>query len=574
MKVLSKMTIRFKLIILITIMLGGILCVGLLGFSSINSTNQSLKSLYEKDLTTIEVLSDARTQSRANFANLLNLIVVTDSASQETILADIDKRTKKIEEDFGTYEKTKLDETETKQYKIMQENTAAWNTVLTDSVNLATTGKTEEAAKLFKDSGQVTFENLQTSIRDLVNYRIDAAKNTYETNRRTVENFIKQLLFVIILTIVLGIAIGIIILKSITNPINRIVSLIKKTSDLDLAFDNSYDSLLKHKGEIGTIVSSVEVLRNILRQTVSKISNVSNNLAVNSGELTDTTDENKKTINQIVTAISEIAEGNGSQAETVVLVNETILSVAKNIEEVNHTTTTNVELARTSLNIIEEGQNAVNLTNDKILESVAITSKVNSSIQELTEQMEKVTNITDVINSIASQTNLLALNAAIEAARAGEAGKGFSVVADEIRSLAEGSSSAVKEITDIINSAVIKNTEASQNMQQAQANAKEQENAIKITLESFNKIKSSVDNIVKQTKQSADMLNSIAKSANEISNQTQDMASVAEESAASSEEISASSEQQLASTELIAKAANDLSDMAMELKDEISKFII
>lgn len=570
MKVFNKIKIRTKLIILIILMVIGVLVVGSIGYYHIGRSNKALSRIYEQNLVSIELLSDARTQLRANYANVL--LLITDGTGQKEVLKDIDTRKSAIDEDLKKYEQTELDESENKQYILIKDNLVTWNTVLDQVTELAATGEAKEAVKLFLSSGKAAFENLQTTVRDLVDYNIEDADSVYQDNSVEARMAVQLLTIAIILTVVLCTLLGILIIRTITKPISEVVRLIKRTSNLELVYDSSFDSLLKHKDEIGVIAQSVEILRNAMRDTVSKIMSISNNLATNSESLTESTKESTKTINQVVSAINDIAQGNGSQATMVTKTSNTVSSATVSIEEVNRLTAESVDNAAKSAEVITAGQKAVDMTADKMQDNIMIAGKVSESIRELSQKMERVSNITDVINSIAAQTNLLALNAAIEAARAGEAGKGFAVVAEEIRQLAEGSASAVKEITEIIVEAVEKNAEAADNMGKTQEIVSEQAKAIDITKEAFEKIKASVEDIANRITNVSTKVNDIDNASREILNQTQDMAAVAEQSAASSEEISASSEEQLASTELIAAAANDLSVMAVDLKNEISRF--
>lgn len=127
----------------------------------------------------------------------------------------------------------------------------------------------------------------------------------------------------------------------------------------------------------------------------------------------------------------------------------------------------------------------------KELEESFTTS--NSTVNSLVSKLESVNTITDSISQIANQTNLLSLNAAIEAARAGEAGKGFSVVAGEVKRLAENSEAAVKSITAILDEIKSDILKASNAMNNGNLALKVQQDSLSDAKESFSSIKSSID---------------------------------------------------------------------------------
>ncbi|WMJ89646.1 methyl-accepting chemotaxis protein [Anaerocolumna sp. MB42-C2] len=574
MKVLNKLKIRTKLILLITFMVGCTFVIGAVGYNYTNKSHIALANIYDQNLVSIELLSDVRTQARANYANALKLMVVSDSAAQDETKKDIDARIEKLKNDLDEYSKQNLDSKEKEQYEIIQKKLEEWYSIFNNIRDLTDSGKTREAVNVFQESGNDIFEELQTCIRDLADYTMKEAETTYQKNSAADREAILFLAILIVSVTIISILFGVLIIVSITKPLNKLVVFIKKTSNLDLVYDNSFEKLMNYKGEVGIMVNSVLEMRNALRNMADNIIAVSNNLADNSKDLADSTDESSKTINQVVNAINEIAEGNNSQAEIITKASAALKDVTNSIDEVNKDTLINAKNAESSLEIVKEGQKAVDITILKMQDNISVTGDVGESIRELSDLMLEVNSITGLINEIASQTNLLALNAAIEAARAGEAGKGFAVVAEEIRKLAEGSTSAAKEISDIIDSTVTKNKIAEENMDKVKEIVTEQEEAARITKEVFDKIKTSVQDIADKTKNSSAVINKIDKASREISAKTQDMAAVAEESAASSEEISASSEEQLASMEEISKAADRLSDMAVELKMEINKFKI
>lgn len=572
MSFIHKIKIKTKLLVLMSLMVAGILVVGATGYLSAKRTQDALTIVYRDNLLVIEALSDARTQSRANYANILRLVAISDASYQKNVLEDLEKRNKTLDEDIKKIKNMTLDAYERESISKLGENLEAWHKTQDAAIELVTSGKSADALKLFKSSGETVFEEVQSILRNMESYNIKEADTVYNKNKSDSEKTILYLAIIIGIISAICIFMGVVIISAVSKPISKVVGLIKKTADFDLVYDVSFDSLLKHEDEIGIIVKSVSNMRAALNATVSKLMNYSASLADSSAELNAATDESTKTINQVAVAINEIAKGNSNQADSINRACETIADVADNITEVNQVTIQSANSAKESLTMVSEGQGAVDLSNGKMKENIAVANEVNGSLNELSESISKVGEISDVINSIAAQTNLLALNAAIEAARAGEAGRGFAVVAEEIRKLAEESSSAANKINNIIKDTVSKNEITLENMHKAKEIVKEQSIALNAIEEVFARIKLSVGGIAECTEKASEMLKNVDSEAKEISDMAHDMAAVAEQAAAGSEEISASGEEQLASTELIAQSAGDLAAMAADMNRELSLF--
>ncbi|MDP4178357.1 MAG: methyl-accepting chemotaxis protein [Bacillota bacterium] len=378
----------------------------------------------------------------------------------------------------------------------------------------------------------------------------------------------------LVISLALGIIISYILGKLISKPIIKVTELTKKTADLDLVDDSSFEKILNYKDESGDMAKALWDTRKSLREMMIRLSDVSSTISAHSSELTKITEENTKTITQVTETITELADGNSSQAQTVNQMNETMSEVVNLIDNITTETSKGAESAVKSLDFITDGKNAVDVQARKMDENISISSEANKSINELSEMIEQVADIVNVITSISDQTNLLALNAAIEAARAGEAGKGFAVVAEEIRKLSEESSSATQKITDIINNTNEKTSLAVSSIKKAGFIVGEQKEALQITQDAFGKIQTSYDDIVNGFKQTASSMTVIDKKSKDIFQQTQNISSTAEQFAASTEEISASSEEQLSSTEMIEQACKELNKLSDELGAEISKFKI
>lgn len=163
-----------------------------------------------------------------------------------------------------------------------------------------------------------------------------------------------------------------------------------------------------------------------------------------------------------------------------------------------------------------------------------IQSLINS-IQNIASDSKKIAEITHIIDDIAFQTNLLALNAAVEAARAGEQGKGFAVVADAVRSLAQRSASAAKDIANLIK----------ENVQKIESSSQEaKKNGVVLTeiVTSIRKVADLSNEIAQASEEQSEGIQQIEQALNQLDNVTQGNAAVSEESAATAEELSVQSE--------------------------------
>lgn len=378
----------------------------------------------------------------------------------------------------------------------------------------------------------------------------------------------------LLISLVLGVIMAYFVGKIISKPILMVTELTKRTSEFDLVNDETFDVALSYKDEAGAMAAALGETRQVLRKMASKFQDISQNLETHSQNLSKSTEDNVKTITQIVATMGEVADGNTNQAQTINQINGTLIEVVQLIENITNEVLKEADIAVESLNIIKEGQNAVDVQASKMNENISVSNEANKSIGELSTMIEQVADTINVITSIADQTNLLALNAAIEAARAGEAGKGFAVVADEVRKLAEESSNAAKVIIDITNKTTDKTKQVVTNINTTNLIVEEQKNALGITQDAFNRIKETYEGIVGGFQKTAKAMTTVNEKSKVISGQTQDMAAIAEESAASMEEISASGQEQLASIELIAESSKELLALSEKLERETSTFKI
>lgn len=354
-----------------------------------------------------------------------------------------------------------------------------------------------------------------------------------------------------------------------TGQLNSVVDAMQKISGGNLQIK---DLEVKSQDEIGTLSANVNEMKGKLKKLLTNIAQCSEKVAASSEELTAGAQETSESINLVAQSMEGMTSGTAEQEEMIKTLEEKIQIMRGKMDDLRETSKEMEKIAQDSANNASIGKEKVNAAIEvmkNIAEQVSSSAKV---VGELGKRSDEIGEIVETISGIAGQTNLLALNAAIEAARAGEHGKGFAVVAEEVRKLAEQSSSAADNISKLIATIQRDTTSAVESIEQGNASVREGTQSVAETGEAFRDIEIQASKLNTNVNKSLDDIGAVDTSNKEILSAVERVKKIADKASENASSISAATQEQTATMHEVATASRTLAELASDMNSEVSQF--
>jgi methyl-accepting chemotaxis protein len=420
------MTLSRRLLLTLSVALLTMLFVGGIGLWRLNQAQQRFEYVQVNIIPSVKELEAVRSDSggyaRLNYQYLLS----TDDASRAAAEQAVDALNKSVDQHIATYQHDAIsDDTNRQMLETDKANLAVYQAAMQGLWAKTRGGDLEGAKTMLLDGGAVRKAGVtfRAAIDSHVAYNIKLSNDLRDANKTAYAEAFWLLVSSMAVALLVSGGLGVQLYRSITSGLNSIQQTLQRVSQsLDLT-DTANAERMDEIGHTATafnaLLARVSEVVGEVRRTAGSVSVASRQIATGNTDLSQRTEEQAASLEETASSMEELTA-----------------TVRQNADNARHATT------------------LANAASEVALRGGKVVGRVVETMHEISDSSTKIAEIITVIEGIAFQTNILALNAAVEAARAGEQGRGFAVVAGEVRTLAQRSATAAKEIKDLIGDSV------------------------------------------------------------------------------------------------------------------------
>ncbi|MFC0235557.1 methyl-accepting chemotaxis protein [Fictibacillus phosphorivorans] len=549
-------------------------------------TNSSSIKGIEKDLSAYQTSFNSATSLTTQLNSLKQMMTETSNNFYESVKAMNDQALLITLLQMQTYEKDvhiKYDSTTVESFKesaqtfdrMLDEKNLPADQLSTFKSNLlkyttsadtiqTITKKIGDDISTFEKIANVVDQSTKDAESNLQKENVELTKNQKSVKFWLTISLIG--LSVVILSILS--VIGVWLLRSIQSSI----SVLKEGAAIIGDGDLSYRVETKSKDEMGELAQTFNRMAEKMQKSMNEVKDAAEKLTSSSQNLAAVSEETTAQSDEVTEAISQVATGAQSQADHL---QECTLLLSDVTGYIKETASISDEIASDAMQAENEGKagsNIVHQLNTHSENFLELAQSLISEIQDASKQSKQIHSIVETIQEIAGSTDLLALNAAIESARAGEAGRGFSVVASEVRKLAERSKNEALRIQQLVKSMTYQMELLSKETVRFEQYRVDQVESVQQTEKAFSSIIQNVSQINGRISQVKSAIGRVESANENLSEKLFEVSAISEESVATSEQVSASSIHQKEAIHQVNIAATELQEIALTLQEEVDQF--
>ncbi|MEK8046471.1 methyl-accepting chemotaxis protein [Ideonella margarita] len=495
LRVGSQLTFAFAIVLLLTAVLGG---VATLALGQVNAASHELAAKWLPAAGHLANTRAAMLDTRAYEVKLA-------SAADASYVAEYEDKIKASAADaakhLASYKALPRGDEEAELLAKMEKAWAAYMTVHAKVSALAREGKMDDAKDIGDGAGQMGADDSIHALDKVTAFAFAGADATAEQAAAVFAKSRLVLLGLVAASLTIGVLLAVLITRSLLRQLGgeprQAVVLARAVSGGDLS-----TPITLRTGDKNSLMAALANMQSSLGQVVRQV---------------------REGSEQVATASAEIASGNSDLSARTEQQASALEQTAASMEELGSTVTQNADNAR-------QADTLARSASDVALRGGEVVAQVVGTMREINNSSKRIADITGVIDGIAFQTNILALNAAVEAARAGEQGRGFAVVAGEVRTLAQRSAEAAREIKQLIAASVEKVEAGTRQVDEAGETMSE-------VVTSIQRVSEIVNQISAASVEQSSGVRQVGEAVTQMDQATQQNAALVEQSAAAAESL-------------------------------------
>ena len=565
---MKHVSVKFKIAIMVVVAAVALAFVSYNGYRSLQRADQGMQQLAAESMQSLEYLGEARVSTR--LLQVRAIQGIADPARTESIVKEIPKDMQSYEKIWSAYKELAAHNPDTAAK--VQEIDRIWGNykqTITRMGELSMAGQRDAAMQLYNAKGKDEMVQLRDRMNELQEITDQAANQLAQTNAEANAAAVRNMWIIGLVALLLLFIITVWNVRAITRPLQSMIQACRYLKKGDFS-DHAQE--LSRRDEFGEMARELDDMRREVGRLLHKVHTSAETVSASSEELSASSQQAAQASTQVAQSVMQANSLTVQQQEAVDSGRESVDKVHSSVANIRQQAGRMTESAGQASREASSGGETVDTSVGQIEMAEQTVNSAAELVNKLGNRSKEIGQIVDVISGLAGQTNLLALNAAIEAARAGEQGRGFSVVAEEVRKLAEQSQTAARQIAVLIEG-IQQDTEAAvSSMQSGREAVVAGAGSVKELSQVFQNISRLVQEI---SAQAGRMDEAIAITTQDAENITQKVAEITSHGAKVSEEMqsaSAATEEQSASAEEIASASDALASVAQELQEAAQKF--